>query len=124
MPLPRTALMRSGSWASGNGSLPASQSRCGRGPLEDFHRVLPDFSAKYNVGSSYCVRRYIVDQHLGGPEGLAVAKRMLDDRGLRLILDFVLNHVAPDHPWVTFHGPNELGHWGCLVRIPCAKLTG
>ncbi|MGO7594220.1 alpha-amylase family glycosyl hydrolase, partial [Rhizobium leguminosarum] len=25
---------------------------------------------------------------------------MLHERGLRLILDFVPNHVAPDHPWV------------------------
>jgi glycosidase len=49
------------------------------------------------------VRRYIVDQHLGGPEGLAAARRMLADRGLRLILDFVLNHLAPDHRWGTEH---------------------
>jgi glycosidase len=28
---------------------------------------------------------------------------MLDQRGLRLILDFVSNHVATDHPWVLEH---------------------
>ena len=28
---------------------------------------------------------------------------MLRQRGLRLILDFVPNHVAPDHSWVTDH---------------------
>jgi glycosidase len=28
---------------------------------------------------------------------------MLRERGLRLILDFVPNHVAPDHPWVLEH---------------------
>src|SRR5260221_1270122 len=28
---------------------------------------------------------------------------MLAQRGLRLILDFVPNHVAPDHPWVFEH---------------------
>ena len=73
------------------------------GLLEDFRRALPDFSPEDNVGSPYCVRRYVVDQHLGGPEGLAVARKKLADRGLRLILDFVPNHVAPDHPWVTEH---------------------
>ena len=73
------------------------------GLLEDFRRALPDFSPEDNVGSPYCVRRYIVDQHLGGPDGLAVARKMLADRGMRLILDFVPNHVAPDHPWVREH---------------------
>jgi len=74
-----------------------------KGLLEDFRRALPDFSLKDNVGSPYCVRRYVVDEHLGGPKGLAVARSMLRERGLRLILDFVPNHVAPDHPWVTDH---------------------
>ena len=74
-----------------------------RGLLEDFRRTLPDFSAEDNVGSPYCVRRYVVDEHLGGPKGLAAARHMLRERGLRLILDFVPNHVAPDHPWVIDH---------------------
>ena len=29
--------------------------------------------------------------------------RALADRGARLIVDFVPNHVAPDHPWLTTH---------------------
>ena len=73
------------------------------GLLEDFRRALPDFAAEDNVGSPYCVRRYVVDEHLGGPPGLAAARRLLRERGLRLILDFVPNHVAPDHPWVFEH---------------------
>jgi hypothetical protein len=71
--------------------------------LEDFRRALPDFAANDNVGSPYCVRGYVVDEHLGGPEGLAAARSTLRQRGLRLILDFVPNHVAPDHPWVNTH---------------------
>ena len=71
--------------------------------LDDFKRALPDFRPQDNVGSPYCVRRYVVDEHLGGPEGLAVARQELAKRGIRLILDFVPNHVAPDHPWVTEH---------------------
>jgi len=73
------------------------------GLLADFRRALPDFRVQDNVGSPYCVRSYMVDQHLGGPEGLAVARGELAKRGLRLILDFVPNHVAPDHPWVGGH---------------------
>ena len=71
--------------------------------LEDFRRALPDFSPEDNVGSAYCVRRYVVDPHLGGPDGLAVARCSLRERGMRTILDFVPNHVATDHPWVTAH---------------------
>lgn len=73
------------------------------GLQEDFRRALADFRLEDNVGSPYCVRRYVVDRHLGGPEGLAVARGELAKRGMNLVLDFVPNHVAPDHPWVTEH---------------------
>jgi hypothetical protein len=74
-----------------------------KGLLDDFRRALPDFRTEDNVGSPYCVRRYVVDQHLGGPAGLSSARRELSKRGLNLVLDFVPNHLAPDHPWVTEH---------------------
>ncbi len=71
--------------------------------LADFRRALPDYGPDDNVGSPYCIRRYVVDRHLGGPEGLAVARRELANRGMKLLLDFVPNHVASDHPWVGEH---------------------
>jgi len=71
--------------------------------LNDFRRALPDFRSGDNVGSPYCVKRYIVDRRLGGTEGLAIARRELAQRGMNLMLDFVPNHVAPDHPWVAEH---------------------
>jgi glycosidase len=71
--------------------------------LSDLRRALPDFQLQDNVGSPYCVRRYVVDQYLGGPAGLAEARKELAKRGMNLLLDFVPNHVAPDHPWVTEH---------------------
>jgi glycosidase len=74
-----------------------------KGLLEDFRRALSDFRLEDNVGSPYCVRQYVVDEHLGGRKGLAVARRELAKRGIKLILDFVPNHVAPDHPWVSAH---------------------
>ncbi len=74
-----------------------------QGLMDDFRRALPDFHPADNVGSPYCVRRYVVDELLGGPGGLAVARQELARRGVRLILDFVPNHVSPDHPWVVEH---------------------
>src|SRR5208283_4644421 len=73
------------------------------GLLEDFRRALPDFRPEDNAGSPYCVQRYAVDEHLGSREDLAIALRELAKRGLKLILDFVPNHVAPDHSWVINH---------------------
>ena len=71
--------------------------------VDDFKRALPDFSSADNVGSPYCVRNYVVDEQLGGAQGLAASRRELSKRGMQLILDFVPNHVAPDHPWVREH---------------------
>lgn len=71
--------------------------------LEDFRLALPDFRQEDNVGSAYCVRDYVTAPQLGGPEALAVARKQLAMRGLNLVLDFVPNHVAPDHPWATEH---------------------
>ncbi len=73
------------------------------GLVADFRTALADFATEDVVGSAYCVRRYRVDAQLGGAEGLAAARRALAEHGLRLILDFVPNHVAPDHPWVLDH---------------------
>lgn len=73
------------------------------GLLADFQRALSDFRPEDNVGSPYCIRRYAVDPHLGGPVGLTKARKQLANRGLRLLVDFVPNHVAPDHPWVSEH---------------------
>ena len=66
-----------------------------------FTDALPDVRRADVIGSPYCVRRYVVDPVFGGPDGLAVARAALAARGARLILDYVPNHVAPDHPWVT-----------------------
>jgi hypothetical protein len=61
--------------------------------------ALPDLRAEDVIGSPYCVRDYIVEDRFGGTAALATARAALATRGLGLILDYVPNHVASDHPW-------------------------
>ena len=86
---------------------------------KEFRKALPDYSLEDVVGSPYCVHRYVVDEHLGGPQGLAAARAELASRGMRLILDFVPNHVSTDHPWV-FEFPKYFiqGSGEDLVGVP------
>jgi len=66
--------------------------------------VFPGFrSSRDIVGSPYCIADYEVDNTLGGGTGLAAARQELAKRGLKLILDYVPNHTAPDHAWVAGH---------------------
>jgi len=66
-----------------------------------FAEALPDLRPADVIGSPYCVHRYSADPLFGGPQGLATARAALAARNVRLLLDYVPNHVAPDHPWVT-----------------------
>jgi glycosidase len=68
-----------------------------------YRAALPDYSDADVIGSPYSIRRYRVDEHLGGSEGLAKARGELSKRGIRLILDFVPNHLARDHFWIRDH---------------------
>jgi len=69
--------------------------------VADFRRALPGFTPADNAGSAYCIRRYVADEAFGGDAGLAEARSQLAQRGIKLVLDFVPNHLAHDHPWVT-----------------------
>src|SRR4030042_4135129 len=71
--------------------------------LVEFQRILPDFQENDVSGSCFAVSDYHVHIDFGGDNALARLRERLHKRGLRLILDFVPNHVAPDHRWVDEH---------------------
>ncbi len=71
------------------------------GLFAGYRAALSDVREEDVIGSPYCVRDYVVDARFGGPDGLVAAREQLADRGVGLILDYVPNHVALDHPWVT-----------------------
>lgn len=77
--------------------------------LDEYRRALPDLQPEDVVGSPYAVHRYVVDVFLGGPEALAQCRAELARRGMELFLDYVPNHVALDHPWLTTN-PEAIVH--------------
>jgi len=61
--------------------------------------ILPDWKREDVTGSPYAIYGYELDPYLGKPEELLRFKMKLNGLGLGLILDFVPNHLAFDHPW-------------------------
>ena len=70
---------------------------------KEFEHTLPDLREEDIGGSGFAITGYTVRPDLGGDEALARLRERLRERGLRLMLDFVPNHTAPDHPWVETH---------------------
>jgi glycosidase len=69
----------------------------------EFSETLPDLTDDDIAGSGFAVASYTVHRDLGGTAALARLRERLRERGLRLMLDFVPNHMALDHPWVEQH---------------------
>src|SRR5579872_6436614 len=88
-----------GVWASG----PRSCAVALDDPLlqRKLNEVLPGWRKKDVIGSPYAVAGYEVPADLGGDAGLRAFRERLNAQGLKLLLDFVPNHVGLDHPWVT-----------------------
>lgn len=64
---------------------------------------LPDLREEDISGSPFAVQEYRVRPAWGGDDALAALRQRMASRGLRLMLDFVVNHVGLDHPWVETH---------------------
>jgi glycosidase len=71
----------------------------------EFKAILPDLTEDDICGSGFAITAYAVSDPLGGETALAQFRERLAKRGIKLMLDFVPNHTAPDHPWVRTH-PN------------------
>lgn len=70
---------------------------------KEFEETLPDLRDEDIQGSGFAITGYTVHQAMGGDAALARLRERLRQRDLRLMLDFVPNHMALDHPWVEAH---------------------
>ncbi|MFX1552778.1 MAG: alpha-amylase family glycosyl hydrolase [Promethearchaeota archaeon] len=65
----------------------------------EYRNALHDFSDDDVVGSPYSVYYYHIDKNIGGIDGLKAIRKRLSEQNIRLILDFVPNHVSIDSLW-------------------------
>jgi glycosidase len=71
--------------------------------LKEFQATLPGFTEADVSGSPFAITHYTLHRDFGQKADLLDLKERLNSRGLKLIVDFVPNHTAPDHPWVEQH---------------------
>ena len=106
-----------GVWKTGPAARAVSRAR--RDWREAFARDLPDLRDEDITGSPFAIQAYDVAAEYGGEAALARLRTRLAQRGQRLLLDFVPNHVSPDHPWVAAHREYFIeGSEEDLVREP------
>jgi glycosidase len=70
---------------------------------QEFLHVLPDLTEDDICGSPFAIARYETDAALGGDKALARFRNRLREHGMRLLLDFVPNHIGLDHSWTRTH---------------------
>src|SRR5262245_40380842 len=78
-------------------------SRCNPEWRKEFRDTLADLQEDDIAGSGFAIIGYTVHQSLGGDAALVRLRERLRQRGLRLMLDFVPNHMGLGHPWVEDH---------------------
>ena len=71
------------------------------GGFAAYDRALPGWRLEDIVGSAYCISGYEPDPRIGTLADLDRARAALHARGMRLLLDFIPNHVGFDHPWTA-----------------------
>jgi hypothetical protein len=87
-----------GVWSVGPTSRRISRSQPGW--LEEYRNALSDLEEEDICGSPFAIQGYTVDSALGGEEALARIRSRLNTLGVKLMVDFIPNHIGFDHPWV------------------------
>ncbi len=95
----------------------AEINRTDSGFVAHLKTLLPNYSDQDVIGSAYAIKSYTIDPRFGTLDELAHLRQRLVRHGMKLILDFVPNHTAPDNAWVQDHpdyyitSPREQAHF-------------
>jgi hypothetical protein len=92
---------------------PAGASRGNLQWRAEFKTIVPDLTEDDICGSGFAITSYSVSDAPSGEAALARFREKLARCGTELMLDFVPDHTAPDHPWVKTH-----------PRLLCARQRG
>jgi len=85
----------------------------------EFQETLLDLREEDIAGSGFAITGYNVHPDLGGDAALTRLRERLRRRGMKLMLDFVPNHMGLDHPWVENHPEHFVaGTEGDLAGAP------
>jgi hypothetical protein len=68
-----------------------------------FDHALPGWTVESVIGSPFSITGYTPEPRIGTWDDIDAVRAKLHARGMRLILDFIPNHVGPDHPWIGEH---------------------
>ncbi len=71
------------------------------GLRQSYSDVFPNWAEADVAGSPYAIADYRVSDALGGDAGLAQFRDKLRGYGMKLVLDFVPNHLGVDHSWLS-----------------------
>lgn len=74
---------------------------------------------------------YKVDKHLGDVNKLKELVDKAHEKGMKIILDLVVNHTSVVHPWVSddhyadwFHDTSTISNWNDQQEVENGKLAG
>jgi hypothetical protein len=96
-----THLWLMGVWTSG----PICRAMALKEPnlIRAYNEIIPGWREEDVGGSPYAIGDYTVPPALGDEAGLKAFRERLHAHGLKLILDFVPNHLGLDHAWLREH---------------------
>ena len=97
----------------------------------EYRAALSDLTQDDICGSPFAIAEYTVDPSLGGDIQLARLRGRLEQRGIKLLLDFVPNHIGFDHrfaserPDFLIQGTEaDLAHASnCWTRLPNGTIA-